>query len=358
MPSRTIVGTLSLSVEQPNTPTRPPLLMLHGLFGGAWYFEKYLRFFAALGWPAYALDVRGHHGSRPVADLGKVGIADFVADATEASSWIAARHEMQRPVVIGHSMGGLLAQKLAEADTVSAAVLLCSAPPRGIMLVTPTLLLKQVKHLPALLGSRALEGTPADHEELTFNRVPEGERAALVARLVPESGRVGREISLGTTRVDARAVRCPVLCVSAADDRFVPARVGARLAAKYHASHWVEPSHAHFIPWEPGWEQPAVDIERWLAHVVRRAADVGRQDALWRELKALIGDLVELAFFDGYTVRAELLSAPDGTGRRRVVYAVVEVKRPGERARYMPRHEKERESSPLEELVSVRAMDS
>ena len=351
------IGSLSLSVEQPDTATRPPLLMLHGLFGGAWYFEKYQRFFAERGWPAYALDLRGHHGSRPVPDLGKVGIADFVADATEAASWIATRHEAQPPVVIGHSMGGLLAQKLAEMGAVSAAVLLCSAPPRGIMLVTPTLLLKQIKHLPALVGSRALTGTPTDHEELTFNRVPAGERAALVARLVPESGRVGREISLGAVRVDARAVRCAVLSVSAVDDRFVPARVGARLAAKYHASHWVVPGHAHFIPWEPAWEQPAADIERWLTHVVRRAADVGRQDALWRELKAQIGDMVELAFFDGYTVRAELLSAPESTGRRQVVYAVVEVKRPGERARYMPRHDDERESSPLDELVSVRVLD-
>ena len=157
MLSRIHAGTLSLSVDQPERATRPPVLMLHGMFGGAWYFEKYQRFFAERGWPAYALDVRGHHGSRPVERLGEVGIADFVADALEASRAIAGRHEAQPPAVIGHSMGGLLAQKLAEAGAISAAVLLCSAPPHGISLVTPTLLLKQIKHLPALLRAHRVE---------------------------------------------------------------------------------------------------------------------------------------------------------------------------------------------------------
>lgn len=356
MPLRTRIGALSLTVEQPERAIHPPLLMLHGMFGGSWYFEKYQRFFAARGWPAYALDLRGHHGSRPVERLGQVSIADFVADALEASRGIADRHEGQSPAVIGHSMGGLLAQKLAETGTVAAAVLLCAAPPHGISLVTPTLLLKQLKHLPALLGSRPVTGTPADHEQLTFHRVPETDRADLVARLVPESGRAGREISLGAVRVDPRAVRCPVLSVSAAEDRFVPARVGARIAAKYHASHWILPAHAHFIVWEPGWEEPANDIERWLAHVVPTSLDVARQDALWHDIKSQIGEIVELAFYDGYAVRAELLSAPDGSARRRVMYAVVEVKRPGARGRSLARRDDERESSPLEELVSVRGM--
>jgi hypothetical protein len=153
-------------------------------------------------------------------------------------------------------------------------------------------------------------------------------------------------------------VRCPLLSVSAADDHFVPPRIGARIASKYRASHWVEPSHAHFILWEPGWEQPADDIERWLTHVAGTAKDGARQDALWRELKSQVGELVELAFFDGYTVRAELLSAPEGAIRREVTYAVVEVKREGARARYMPRRDDERESSPLDELVSARDMET
>ena len=82
---------------------------------------------------------------------------------------------------------------------------------------------------------------------------------------MPESGRVARELSLGTVAVDAGRVRCPVLSVSAADDRFVPPGVGRRIADKYGAAYRVFPGHGHFMIWEPGWERPAGEIEQWVA---------------------------------------------------------------------------------------------
>ena len=117
----------------------------------------------------------------------------------------------------------------------------------------------------AMLASRPLAGSRADHDYLTFNRVPAAERGALFDRLVPESGRVARELSLGTVAVDAGRVRCPVLAVSARDDRFVPPAVVGRIARKYGAPHLVAEGHGHFLVWEPGWEGPAGEIERWIA---------------------------------------------------------------------------------------------
>ena len=76
------------------------------------------------------------------------------------------------PVVIGHSMGGLLAQKMAEAGAVRAAVLLCAAPPRGILVTSPSLIGRQLKHMPAMLGSRPLTASRGDCDWLMFNRTP------------------------------------------------------------------------------------------------------------------------------------------------------------------------------------------
>src|SRR5207249_11885309 len=68
----------------------------------------YLGFFAGRGYTGYALNLRGHHGSKPVDDIGRVRFADYLADARAAAAAIG------NPIIVGHSMGGLLAQKLAE----------------------------------------------------------------------------------------------------------------------------------------------------------------------------------------------------------------------------------------------------
>ena len=356
--SRTLsVDGLSLVVAEAPAAAepRPPVLFVHGMFGGAWQFDGWQRLFAGHGWTSYALDLRGHHASRAVPDLGRLSVHDYVQDALAAAAFLDGRHG-SKPVVIGHSMGGLITQKVAEAGAALAAVLLCAAPPRGIPVIGATLLRRMVRHVPALLGSRELVMSREDDDALALNRVPLAERAELHARSVPESGRAGREMALGIVGVDARRVLCPLVSVSGSDDRFVPSRVGRALARKYHAPWWRYPDHAHFLIAEPGWERIASDVERWAAHVTQRATQPERDESLWKELKSSIGDLVELEFFDGYRVRAEIISV-DLAARHRFVYDPVETRAPGARARYSTRTaDDDVEWSPLVELVGLQPL--
>ncbi len=48
--------------------------------GGSWYLRSWLYAAAQAGWDAWALNLRGHHGSRPVRDLGRVSLLDYVED--------------------------------------------------------------------------------------------------------------------------------------------------------------------------------------------------------------------------------------------------------------------------------------
>lgn len=132
--ARTItVNGLAVVAVEPRAATRPPILFIHGLLGGAWYFDRYQQFFAERGHPSFAVNLRGHHGSRPVPDLGRVSLREYAADALEAARWVG------RPLVVGHSMGGLLALTLAAENAVPAAVLLAPAPPRGISVASLSL---------------------------------------------------------------------------------------------------------------------------------------------------------------------------------------------------------------------------
>lgn len=104
----------------------PPILCLHGMMAGAWQFEHFQLFVATRGYTSIALNLRGHHGSGSACDIGRVFLQDYIDDA------ISVARTLDRPIVIGQSMGGLLAQKVAEQLPLSALILVCSLPPQGV----------------------------------------------------------------------------------------------------------------------------------------------------------------------------------------------------------------------------------
>ena len=250
----------------PARATRPPVLLVHGYFANAAVFDAWLPFFAARGFPAYAVNLRGRAGSGVPGDLGRVAIQDFVDDATEV-----ARH-IGDPVVVGHSMGGLIAQRLAEEAVVRAAVLLTPAPPRGIMVLTPRVAWKQLRYLPWILTSKVVVPRREDLREIVLNRIPAAEQDGLLDQMVPDSGRAGRDMSITGVPVDPRRVRCPILVVAAEEDRFIPKHIVARIAARYGATLVTMERHAHMLIAEPGWHDVADAAAGWIEALWSRAA--------------------------------------------------------------------------------------
>jgi len=255
------IDDLTVRYASPAHPTRGPVLFVHGYFASATVFEQWLPFFAARGFPSYAVNLRGRLGSRPGTDLGSASIADFVEDAATV-----ARH-VGTPTVIGHSMGGLIAQVLAAQGNVRATVLLTPAPPRGITVLSPRVLVKQLKYLPAILRSRIVAPDHGDLREIVLNRIPPAEQESVLRQLSPDSGRAARDMSITGVRVDARRVSCPLLVIVADEDRFIPKAIGARIAKRYRVPLRTMPAHAHMLVIEPGWEEIATAVATWIESV-------------------------------------------------------------------------------------------
>lgn len=253
------LGPLHLDTIDVAAPRGAPVLCLHGLFAGAWAFDQLLPMLAERGWPATALSFRGHPPSEPVADLGRVTLADYVEDAC-----VVAR-VLDRPIVIGHSLGGLVAQAVAARGLARALVLVAPAPPRGIPVFSLSLLARMGRYLPALLLSRPFKPIDADLDALVLNRVPPSERAAFRPRFVDDSGRAARDAAIGALAVRPDAVRVPTLVVAGDDDRFIPLRVARRVAARYRAPLHVARGHGHFLLGEPSWEDTARVALDWIA---------------------------------------------------------------------------------------------
>lgn len=221
---------------------QPPVLWLHGFFSCPHHLDSWVQRFDRAGYHSH---VPALPGRRPTDTkvLTRSGLKEYHATAR------AARDELdEAPIVIGHSLGALLAQKLAADTTVAALVLLGPAPP-GISWTQPRALPYVAAQLPAIVAGRSVFTSEAAFRNLPFHGLPVEEQNRLVPTMVPDSGKVFRAMSFGSpsTRVDARAVTCPVLCVSGTADRNISARTHRKIARRYDAEHHTHDGAPHWI---------------------------------------------------------------------------------------------------------------
>lgn len=235
------------------------ILFLHGVFGRPGLLEPWLRFLREAGYDCHAPALPGRDPSDP-AVLRRTKVHDCVDVALEAYDRIG-----EPAIVIGHSMGGLLGQKVAAARDCRALVLLASVPP-GILWPQ----LRPFPHLfpvlPAVLAGRPFMPTARTMRAVPLNTIDAEEQDRILPDLVADSGRVFREMTFGTpsVRVNARDVTCPVLCVSAGADRNVAPWISRRIAARYRAEHQVHDGLPHWIIAASAVQRVAPPVLRWL----------------------------------------------------------------------------------------------
>jgi pimeloyl-ACP methyl ester carboxylesterase len=245
------------------------IVMIHGANEGGWCFERFKAVFEGLGFDCQAPDLIGH-GER-ATDGGKtlvgVGMADYRAELEAFLDTVPPR-----PVLLGHSMGGVLAQQLAAQGRASALIMVAPAPRSGIL--PPTEAEKKLDQ--DLMGLGAFWQSVINPDFslariYTLNRVPETEQRAVFDRFGPESGRAFFEMFFWmfdrarATAVDTDAVTCPVLCLVGSDDKIVSPQTARETARPYrHATFWELDGHGHMLVLEPGAEAIAQRIADWI----------------------------------------------------------------------------------------------
>ena len=86
------------------------IFMIHGMWGGRWNFDNFKGFFEKEGYRCVAATLRHHNvdpKTAPDPRLGTTSLLDYAADLEREIRALGTK-----PIVIGHSMGGLLAQML------------------------------------------------------------------------------------------------------------------------------------------------------------------------------------------------------------------------------------------------------
>jgi pimeloyl-ACP methyl ester carboxylesterase len=255
---------LELIVQEPEAAKREvPLLFIHGMWHGAWcWAEHFLPYFAQHGYASYALSLRGHGASEGHERLRSVSLADYVADVEQVVN------SMERmPVLIGHSMGGMVIQKYLESHQLPAAVLMASAPPRGLLAST----LRIARRRPLIFLKVNLTqslypavGTPALCREVLFSAdMPETQVKAYFARLQDESYRAYMDmVVLNLPRL--KKSKSPLLVLGAVNDKAISVHEVEATAQTYGTKAEIFPDMSHNMMLESGWKAVADRILIWL----------------------------------------------------------------------------------------------
>jgi non-heme chloroperoxidase len=241
-----------------------PLLFVHGAYGGAWEWdEHFLPYFAERGWVAHALSLRGHAGSDGAENVQFARLRDYVADVEQVAASLPAS-----PVLIGHSLGGMVVQHCLHRRPVPAAVLMASSPPHGMIgslfgmaLTNPALIYELVfaQHLgPRLTDGRAIERT------LFSEGLPESLVRSYMRRYQAESDMVILDLLFLDLPPSTPMLDVPVLVLGAENDSFVYRGGLDTTADTYRTKAEIFPGMAHAMMLDLGWESVAARIHGWL----------------------------------------------------------------------------------------------
>ena len=201
-----------------------------------------------------------------VADMSILDYSEYL------KNYILGLKLEESPILVGHSMGGLLAQKLGAVIDVSALVLLCPAQPRGINIITPTGVWATFNAYAKWRFWGKSHRPSLHHAKFgIFNNLDRESQIELYHRLIPESGRAYFEIVFWfldrhkATRVPTKDITTPILAIAGNKDRLIPPAVVKKIAALYPtADYKCYPNHTHWLIDEPGSEKIVDDIDTWL----------------------------------------------------------------------------------------------
>jgi pimeloyl-ACP methyl ester carboxylesterase len=250
----------------PATPSRkPPLLFVHGGYCDAWFFEPhFLPWFAQQGHPAYALSLRGHGASGGRDSLFLAGLDDYEADVEHVAGTLSAP-----PVLIGHSMGAAIVERIVAKRPVRGAALLAPLPPAGLLAIATRLAASHPDYAMQMGNSDPSRLSASVLKTLRPFYFSGDVSPALLAQAVrhfnAESPRALFDLSLRLHWALPTRTHRPLFVLGAEGDRICTPE-DVRATARHHkVEATMLPGLAHMLMLEPGWQSVAGALAGWLA---------------------------------------------------------------------------------------------
>ena len=250
------------------------IVLIHGNFVNDTTWIEWKRHYEQKGYKVYTPANPGHAGA-PMElrenvhpDLTKTGFIDVVNNIVRLIDTLP-----EKPLVVGHSMAGMVVLKLIELGKVAAGVSIDGAPPKNVF--PPFQTLKTV--LPSFgffSFKKYFMGSRKWYDYAFFNTITDAEKEKAFEKFaVPESYKVSRQLVLNSfSNINFKKSHEPILFIGGGSDHIFPAKLTKKIAGKYlDKSSKVDlkifEGRSHFTCGEPGWEKVADYILDWYESI-------------------------------------------------------------------------------------------
>jgi pimeloyl-ACP methyl ester carboxylesterase len=252
---------------------RETIVFIHGMFmtPDCWHawparFEKSGYRVVAPPWPGRDKSVEALRKAHPDPAVGKLRLAEVVEHFDAL-----VRAMPEPPVLIGHSMGGLIVQILLARGLGKKGIAIDPAPPKGVFVASWAFL----KSNWAVVSPFTDADDPylMSFEEFRYawahTLSEEAQRSAYDKFMVPESRRVGRDATTDVADIDFTRKTAPLLITAGASDHIVPAALNKKNHAAYakcpSPTDFHEfPGRTHLVLSQTGWEEVADFVRAWM----------------------------------------------------------------------------------------------
>ena len=246
------------------------IVLIHGLFVNDHTWAPWKTYLEEKGYRVLAPSNPGHQGipaelrQQHHPDLARTGFREMVQNISDLVDSLP-----EKPLLIGHSMAGLVVQKLVEQGKATAGVSIAGAPPKNVMAPFSTVrIVWPVVNLFA--RNRVFMGSEKWYNRAFFNTLSEAEQQEAYERFaVPESRKITRDPLLKSfANVDFKRPHAPLLFIGGSSDNIFPTSLTRKIANRYKDSASrvdvrIFEGRSHFTCGERDWEQIAQYILDW-----------------------------------------------------------------------------------------------
>lgn len=268
IPVLTIAETFSASkrknengIKSKMNKDKGTIIFVHGAWHGKWCWDKYFRKeFSENGYKVVTFNLPGHSESGKIKGINSYSIKDYVNSLKEEVKKIN-----ELPIIIGHSMGGLILQKYLEKNTCKKAILLASVPPYGVINTTLRFARKSYFY-PSLLGLNlyGLVDSEEKSREAFFSlNIGKAELKEYSRQLCSESFRAFLNMLIPRVKVTENS-KIPILVLGGKNDTIFTENDNKKTANKFEADLIMVEDIAHDMMIDINYKRVSKEILNWL----------------------------------------------------------------------------------------------
>lgn len=249
------------------------VLFVHGLFMSHNSWSHWVEYFQDKGYNAIAVPYPGRDKSieqlRAEHPDPSVGEQTFTAVLEHLEKTIKGLDEP--PIIIGHSLGGLMTQLMLNRGLGAAGIAIDSAPPQGVLSFEWSFLKSAWPLLNPFNSPSKPYMMPFESFQYSFvNGLPLEDQKRYYEQVVPESIRLARGSLTSAAHIDFKKEHAPLLMIAGENDHLIPASLNKKNFERYQASTSITEfkqfeGRNHFLVGTDGWQEIADYILSWIS---------------------------------------------------------------------------------------------